>query len=62
MDFLKEWEEKLGVKIVCSQVRSQLVADLSEAPGRVGSSACNRARRSTLQKLGLPRCPAISAA
>jgi hypothetical protein len=21
MDFLKEWEEKLGIKITCSQVR-----------------------------------------
>lgn len=30
MDFLKEWEQKLNIKITCSQVRRSLLAALPQ--------------------------------
>lgn len=45
MDFLKEWEEKLGIKITCSQVRRVQPLRLpqhSSTRTRRTKSACQR--------------------
>ena len=33
MDFLREWEQKLGIKITCSQVRCEALFWSSQDPG-----------------------------